>query len=85
MNKNKVFEIGKQIGEIIGTNCNDEQIEVFEKMLKDYQNKDKVIEAMADLIEKHLCSFYWYEIGADTETKEDIIEYFTNQVKKGEK
>jgi len=81
MDQSKIFEIGKQIGEIVGTHCNNEQIKVFEQMLEDYKLKDKIIDKMAELISKHLNDFWWYEVGADTETKEDVIQYFTDEVK----
>lgn len=77
MDRNKIFEIGKQIGEIIGTYCNDEQIEIFEKMLKDYKIKDRLIDVMADAI-IDLDSYGKYTWDND---KKKLIEFLINQVK----
>ena len=42
--KKKFFEISKRIGYKVGTYCNDEEVEVFEKLLKDYKYKNNLIE-----------------------------------------
>ena len=56
-------------------------LNLIEKQQEQLQEKDKIINEMAELIEKHLSSFWWYEIGADTESKKDIIEYFTKKAR----
>lgn len=73
------------VSEISKTVSRDREIiilkKVIEKQQEQLQEKDKIINAMAKLIEKHLSSFWWYEIGADTESKKDIIEYFTKKAR----
>lgn len=66
--KKAIFEISKRIGYKVGTYCNEEEIEVFEKLLEDYKyknnliglqqkeikKKDKIIDLMADFIDENI-------------------------------
>lgn len=78
MEKDKIFEIGIQIGEIVGTHCNDEQIKVFEEALEDYKIKNQVVYAMAEVICK-LDTFNNYNSWENN--VQQVIQYFVDKVK----
>ena len=62
----KIFEISKRIGYKVGTYCNDEEVEVFEKLLKDYKYKNNLVEKQ----QKEIENAYWKGYTArDTEAQ----------------
>lgn len=48
----KIFEVAKKIGYIVGIHCNDEEIEIFNKFLEDYKDKNNLIEKQQKEIEE---------------------------------
>ena len=98
--KKKILEISKGIGYKVGTYCNDEEIEVFEKFLEDYKYKsnliekqDKIIDLMAEYItsldiDEDICMKNISNTDLCNEEysmcKECVIEYFNQEIEKGE-
>ena len=84
--KKKILEISKRIGYKVGTYCNDEEVEVFEKLLKDYKYKNNLIEKQQEEIEnlknriKHQdkemtkAVDYTFELNKEIEKQDKIID-----------
>jgi hypothetical protein len=88
--KKRFFEISKRIGYKVGTYCNDEEIEVFEKILEDYKYKNNLIEKQQEEIEKkdkiidemanklHKLALYYDDEGTYCEMKNEICDELDN-------
>ena len=84
--KKKILEISKRIGYKVGIYCNDEEVEVFEQLLKDYKYKNNLIEKQQAEIEnlknriKHQdkemtkAVDYTFELNKEIEKKDKIID-----------
>ena len=54
-------------------------LNLIQKQDTEINKLNNVIDRMAEVIEKHLNDFYWYEIGLETKNKQDIKEFFMNE------
>ncbi len=50
--KETLFETSKRIGYKVGIYCNEEEIEIFEKLLEDYKYKNNLIQKQQEELEK---------------------------------
>ena len=71
----KIFEISKRIGYKVGTYCNAEEVEVFEKLLKDYKYKNNLIEKQQTIID-----LMAEQLTTPIHSKEWVIEYYIKKV-----
>lgn len=62
--------------------CVKEHNEAIEIVLSELEKKETIINKMAELIYKHINSFYYYEVGIDHNNKDDVIEFFRKEVEK---
>lgn len=90
----KAGKIAEQIGEIVGTYCNEEQIKLFETMLNDYKQRIHIIETqkaelkkkdkMIDLMAKVIVNLDDQLVINHYENKQQCIE-FVKELVEGEK
>ena len=73
----RIFEISKRIGYKVGTYCNDEEVEVFEKLLKDYKYKNNLIEKQDKIIDEMA-----EQLTTPIHSKEWVIEHYTKEANK---